>query len=177
MPERVDERKVRIELWTEGDLELLRAANAPEMMVHLGGPETDEQVVARHARYLALNDRDTGQMFRILLLPEAVAVGGIGLWESEWRDEAIYETGWSVLPAYQGRGIATIAIGLVVAHARSEQRHSSIHAFPSIDNAASNAVCRKAGFMLLEESDVEYPPDSGKRMRINNWRLDLAGSG
>ena len=175
MPGRVDEWQVRIEPWTEVDLELLRAANAPEMMVHLGGPETDDQVVARHARYLALNDSDTGQMFRIVLMPEPVAVGGIGLWDSEWLGEEIYETGWSVVPGHHGRGIATVAIGLVVAHARTERRHRSLHAFPSIDNAASNAVCRKTGFALLGERDFEYPP--GSTMQCNDWRLDLAAPG
>lgn len=177
MPQRVDERQVRIGPWTEADLEVLHRNNAPEMMVHLGGPETDDQVVARHARYLALNERDTGQMFRIVLLPDGSAVGGIGVWDSEWRDEAVYETGWSVLPEFQGRGIATAAIGLVVGHARTELRHQYLHAFPSVENAASNAVCRKAGFVLLEECEVEYPPASAKRMRINNWRLDLTVPG
>ncbi len=175
MPQRVEERQVRIGPWTEADLEVLRRNNAPEMMEHLGGPETDDQVVARHARYLALNERDTGQMYRIVLLPENLAAGGIGLWDSEWRDEAIYETGWSVLAEFQGRGIATAAIGPLVEHARTERRHRYLHAFPSIDNAASNAVCRKAGFVLLEECDVEYPP--GSMMRGNNWRLDLTVSG
>lgn len=171
MANRVNEAQVRIEPWAEDDLEVLRRNNAPEMMTHLGGAEADEQVVARHERYLALNDQEAGQMFRIVLLPESCVVGGIGVWDSEWGDEAIYKTGWSVLPEFQGRGIATVAIGLTVAHAWGGRRHRSLHAFPSIDNAASNAVCRKAGFMLHEECDVEYPP--GSMMRVNNWRLDL----
>ncbi|WP_406087002.1 hypothetical protein [Kitasatospora purpeofusca] len=29
---------VRLEPWSEGDAELLRALNAPELMTHLGGP-------------------------------------------------------------------------------------------------------------------------------------------
>lgn len=133
MPQHVNDRQVRIEPWTEGDLEVLRRNNAPDMMTHLGGPETDAQVVARHARYLALNERDTGQMFRIVLLPQRLAVGGIGVWDSEWRDEVVYETGWSVLPEHHGRGIATAAIGLVVEHARTERRHRFLHAFPSVE--------------------------------------------
>ncbi len=173
MPDRVDERQVRIEPWTAGDLDVLRRNNAPEMMAHLGGPETDEQVIARHERYLALNDRDTGQMFRIVLLPDGVAVGGIGVWDSEWRDEAVYETGWSVLPEFQGRGIASVATGLVVEHARAEGRHRYLHAFPSVENAPSNAVCRKAGFTLIGDHDEAYPPGSTNWMRMNEWRLDL----
>lgn len=173
MPNRVTEREIRIEPWSDGDLGILRRNNAPAMMAHLGGPETDEQVVARHERYLALNDRDTGQMFRIVFVPDGVAVGGIGLWDSEWQDEAIYETGWGVLPEYQGRGIATVAIGLVIAHARAVRRRRYLHAFPAVDNAPSNAVCQKAGFTLIGDHDEEYPPGSARWMRINDWRLDL----
>jgi RimJ/RimL family protein N-acetyltransferase len=45
-----------------------------------------------------------------------------------------------------------------------------IHAFPSVANAASNAVCRKTGFQLLGEVDLEYP--RGQPMRCNDWRLE-----
>jgi RimJ/RimL family protein N-acetyltransferase len=40
-----------------------------------------------------------------------------------------------------------------------------------VDNAASNALCRKLGFVLVGETDVEYPP--GHMMRCNDWRIDL----
>jgi len=42
---------VRLVPWAEGDLPALQRANAPELMTHLGGPETDEKVRERHARY------------------------------------------------------------------------------------------------------------------------------
>jgi RimJ/RimL family protein N-acetyltransferase len=44
-------------------------------------------------------------------------------------------------------------------------------AYPGVDNAASNAICRKLGFTLLGAEDFEYPP--GHLMRCNDWRLDL----
>ncbi|HVH31866.1 MAG TPA: GNAT family N-acetyltransferase, partial [bacterium] len=46
-----------------------------------------------------------------------------------------------------------------------------LHAFPSVENGPSNAICRKLGFTLQEEADFEYPP--GHSMRCNDWRLDL----
>ena len=46
-----------------------------------------------------------------------------------------------------------------------------MHAFPAVENAPSNAICRKLGFTLLDEHDFEYPP--GTVMRCNDWRLDL----
>jgi RimJ/RimL family protein N-acetyltransferase len=47
-----------------------------------------------------------------------------------------------------------------------------LHAFPSISHPASNAVCRKAGFVLIGPADFEYPP--GRPMRVNDWRFDLS---
>jgi hypothetical protein len=52
-----------------------------------------------------------------------------------------------------------------------EQRHQFMHAFPSVSNAPSNAICRKLGFSLIEECEFEYPP--GNWLTVNDWRLDL----
>jgi hypothetical protein len=54
------ELAVRLVPWSADDLSLLRRINTPQMRQHVGGPETDEQVVARHQRYLAL---EGGRMF------------------------------------------------------------------------------------------------------------------
>src|ERR1041384_6105205 len=39
---------VRLVPWAETDLPLLRRVNTPEMRRHVGGPETEEQVLSRH---------------------------------------------------------------------------------------------------------------------------------
>jgi RimJ/RimL family protein N-acetyltransferase len=140
------------------------------MTTHLGGPETDAQLVSRHERYLALPGTGTGRMFRVTLLPEEVAAGTIGYWEKQWRDQTVYETGWGTLPEFQGRGVATGAVRAVAPAAARERRHRYLHAFPSVDHPQSNGVCRKAGFELLGDVDFEYPP--GHPMRCNDWRLD-----
>ena len=56
--------------------------------------------------------------------------------------------------------------------ARWEGKHRYVHAFPSVENAASNAICRKVGFTFLGAADFEYP--KGHFMRCNDWRFDLA---
>ncbi|MER6099591.1 GNAT family protein [Streptomyces sp. NPDC001728] len=165
---------VRLEAWSEGDGELLRALNAPELTEHLGGPETEEQLVRRHRKYVGMSAQDpgAGRMFRIVLLPEEAVVGSIGFWVRTGDGEPTYETGWAVLPGFQGRGVATAATRAVAGEARRAGLHRFLHAYPSTDNTASNAVCRKAGFEPLGERDFEYPP--GHPMRCNDWRLDLA---
>jgi RimJ/RimL family protein N-acetyltransferase len=171
--ERTASSSVRIEAWSPADLGLLRRANAPELMDHLGGPETEEQLIARHGRYVALSTDRTGRgrMFRIALTGGADAVGTIGFWERTWQGQEVYETGWAVLPEYQGLGIATAATTAVAEQARAARKHRFLHAYPSVENSASNAVCRKAGFALIGECDFEYPP--GHALLTNDWRLDL----
>jgi hypothetical protein len=44
-----------------------------------------------------------------------------------------------------------------------------------VDHAASNAVCRKAGFTLLGACDFEYP--KGTFIQSNDWVVELAAAG
>ena len=64
-----------------------------------------------------------------------------------------------------------MATALAVERARTEHACRFMHAYPSVDNPPSNAICRKLGFTLLGEHDFEYPP--GNPMRCNDWVLDL----
>jgi RimJ/RimL family protein N-acetyltransferase len=162
---------VRLEPWGEDDLPLLRRLlGDPAMTEHLGGPETEAKLVERQARYVTAREPGLEQMFRIVD-ERGEAAGSVGYWEKELRGGTVYETGWSVLPEHQGRGIASAATRLVIEEARAQRRHRYLHAFPSVDNAPSNAICRKLGFELLGACDFEYPP--GNLLRCNDWRLDL----
>lgn len=174
MLERMNKTQVLIEPWSNADLALLRRINAPEMMEHLGGPETEEQILARHKRYLEIDGKGTGRMFSILLLPHLEVVGSVGYWDSFWQEKSVYEIGWSVLPPFQGRGIATEAVAQAITRARAERKHRFIHAFPSVNNPASNSICRKLNFMYIGECDFEYPP--GSIMRCNDWRLEITAT-
>ncbi|MFG1805282.1 GNAT family N-acetyltransferase [Streptomyces sp. NPDC049040] len=170
-----DLRAAQVELvaWAEADFWLLERANAAEMTEHLGGPESAEQLAARHRRYVAMQ---VGGMFRVVSADGGETVGSIGYWEREWRGGTVWETGWGVLPEFQGRGLAAEAAREVIAVARADGGHRWLHAFPGADHPASNAVCRKAGFEPLGLVDFEYP--KGHIMTSNDWRVDLAtGSG
>jgi len=160
---------IHIKPWEDSDLDLLFQLNAPEMMQHLGGPESEEQILKRHKRYLDLGNK--GRMFSIRLLPELKSVGSVGYWQTTWNNDSVYETGWSVLPLYQGKGIASKAVKLAIDEASNEKKYKYIHAFPSIDNPASNAICQKVGFEYISECKFEYPP--GNFMRCNNWRYNI----
>jgi RimJ/RimL family protein N-acetyltransferase len=159
---------IQLEPWADKDLDLLRRLNTPEIWAHLGGPETEEQVLERHARYLEVETGAEG-MFTVVL--DGATAGNIGYWEREWQGETVYETGWNVLPEFQGKGVATAAAKAIIDRASAAGRHRWLHAYPSVDNAASNAICRKAGFTFAGEHDFEYP--KGSFMRCNDWRHEL----
>ncbi|MCC9308223.1 GNAT family N-acetyltransferase [Kitasatospora sp. RB6PN24] len=163
---------VRIEPWAEEDLGLLQLINTEEMRKHVGGPEGPEALLVRHQRYLEFPHLGTGQMFRIVTGPEGAKAGSVGYHSRRWHGEQVFEMGWNVLPPFQGRGIAAVAARLAAEHAAATGRHTWLHAFPSVDNPASNAVCRRAGFTLIGETEFEYPP--GRFMLSNDWRVNLA---
>jgi RimJ/RimL family protein N-acetyltransferase len=168
----------RIEPWGAGDLPLLeKLLGDPAMTEHLGGPESPKKLAERQRRYERLPGMGKGVMFRIVDAETGEAVGSVGYWERDGADEKVYETGWSVLPEFQGRGIATIATAQVIDRARAERKHRFLHAYPSVDNAASNAICRKLGFTLLGAFEFEYPKGSGNIMQCNDWRLELFAEG
>jgi RimJ/RimL family protein N-acetyltransferase len=168
-------RKVELTLrpWTLEDGELMaRLLGDPAMTEHLGGPESPEQLERRLQRYVEELDGDHGRMFVIEVGPEPAAAGSIGYWPREWQGETVWETGWGVLPEFQARGIATEATRLCLARVAQEHLHRWVHAYPSVDNTASNAICRKTGFTLLGSVEFEYP--KGHWMTCNDWALDLS---
>ncbi|HLZ21686.1 MAG TPA: GNAT family N-acetyltransferase [Ktedonobacterales bacterium] len=169
-----DPHAVRIELWGAGDLPLLKQLNSLEMTAHLGGPESDEKLAERQTRYERLADSGDDRMFKIVVAVTGEAVGSVGYWARSWHGEQVYEMGWGVLPAFQGRGIAAAATAQAIALMKVAGKHRFAHAFPSVDNPPSNALCRKLGFTLVEECEFEYP--AGSFMQCNDWCLDLFAS-
>lgn len=166
---------VRIEPWGAGDLPILeQTLGDPEMTRYVGGPESAEKLAERQERFERLAESGTGRMCKIVDDATGEPLGSVGFWDKTWRDEEVYEIGWFVIRAFQGRGAGAAATALAIAEARAEGKHRFLHAFPSVENAASNAICRKLAFTLVEECDFEYPP--GHVMRCNDWRLDLTAA-
>jgi RimJ/RimL family protein N-acetyltransferase len=60
---------------------------------------------------------------------------------------------------------------MLVTQLRRDHVRRFLHAFPSIANAPSNGICRKAGFTNVGDVQFEYPP--GHSMQCNDWCVDL----
>lgn len=164
---------IQIRPWADRDLDLLRESNSPGMTAHIGGPETDDAVVARHARYLRMWHTGEARMFAIVDGATDEGVGGCGWWSTTWHGDDVCEAGWSVVPEAQGRGLATAAVRLLVADARLHGERRSLTAFPSVDNDASNRVCAAAGFSLR---GVEVLSFLGATLTVNAWVIDILGT-
>jgi len=161
---------VTLEPWGSGDLPLLeRLMGDSRMTEQLGGPESPDKLRKRQDRYERLEGGD--RMFKIVDVASGAGVGSVGFWTKEWRAEQVYEVGWMVVPEFQGRGIAVAATAMAIELAKRDDKHRFMHAFPNVDNAPSNAICRKLGFELLEACEFEFP--KGHYMTCNDWRLDL----
>lgn len=154
--------------WSVEDHALLHAINSdPVQMAHVGGAETDAKIADRNATYA----QDPHQL-RISV--DGAPAGWVGFWEREWHGEQVYEIGWSVLRAFQGRGVARRAALLALDAARATagtDGPASVHAFPDTGNAPSNALCARVGFVLLGEARFEYPP--GTFIAVNDWQIEL----
>lgn len=161
---------VTLRPWSAGDLELLRLANTPEMTAHLNGVESEQQLLDRNARYLRLWEAGEARMF-VIEDEGGRSLGSIGFWNVEWRGEPAWETGWFVVPAAQGRGVASRALGLLLDDARRHRgERRFLTAFPSAENAGSNAVCRRAGFEMVGSITDEF---RGAALTMNEWVVDL----
>jgi RimJ/RimL family protein N-acetyltransferase len=164
----------RMELvgYSDEDLALTVALESdPEVMRELGGPTPKEEIPAIHRRRVATAANEVDWWLKIVPEPGGPAAGTIGVWESRPAGEPIHETGWMVLPEFQGRGIASAALALLLEQARAEPRLRHIHAFPAVTNGPSNALCRKFGFELNGEREFEF---RGQTLRCNHWELDVS---
>jgi RimJ/RimL family protein N-acetyltransferase len=159
---------VELVAYTESDLPLTAALECdPVVMRHLGGPIARADIRAVHRRRL---DSAARGDWWFKIVPEAGGppAGAIGVWETTWQGVRIHEVGWMMLASCHGRGLASRALGMLLARIRADPRFDVIHAFPGADNEPSNALCRKFGFERREQCAVDY---SGRVLRCNHWLL------
>jgi RimJ/RimL family protein N-acetyltransferase len=157
---------------TVEDLPLYEAIHCdPRMMEHLGGPLPREGLAEKLEKDAATTA--AGETWVLVIVPDEdpdAAAGTVTIWSHEEHGEEINEIGWMVLPAYQGSGMGKAAVQAALDRAGVEKRWGVIHAFPPVDNARSNAMCRTLGFEFLEERDFKF---RDRPLRCNVWRLDL----
>ena len=153
------------------DLALFESLNCdPIMMAELGGPTPKERVPQILRNAVESVEDGTCWYYKIIPDDSNEAAGTVCIWETTHEGENINEMGWTILPQFQGKGLGSKAVHVVLDKARAEKRWDVVHAFPSTTNIPSNGICKKMGFSKLEESDFEY---RGHALRCNHWQIDL----
>jgi len=143
----------------------------PAMMEHLGGPLPCDGIEDKLRRDVEAAHSGREWNFKIMDSDDHdQAAGHVCIWNSSFRSEALAEIGWMVLPEYQGKGLATRAARVLLDRAGDEGRWGVVHAFPAVSNAASNAICSRLGFTMVEEVDLDW---AGRALRCRHWLIDL----
>lgn len=158
---------IRLRPYVDADRWLTEAIEtSPTMMAHLGGPLPIDDIPAIHQRRLDGMTVDRLWYFTIELEPDGQMVGTICLWSDPVDGGFQSEAGWAVLDEFQGRGLASAALRLLLERAAADGRWGDIHALPGVTNGPSNALCRRAGFTNVGEVVVDY---AGRQLRCNHW--------
>jgi hypothetical protein len=101
-------------------------------------------------------------MFKIVDEETGEAVGSVGFWEKDWRGEQIYEKGWMVLKAHQGRGIASEATALVVEKAKTDGTRRYLHAFPPPQTARRTRSVASSASRFSARSISSFHPGTSR---------------
>ncbi|MGG1909393.1 hypothetical protein AB1285_20445 [Microbacterium sp. NRRL B-14842] len=156
--------------WSADDLPLLRAANTPEMTVHLNGPESAAEVQARHERYLRLVADGEALMSRSSttrgsLSARSARGGSHGRTSPRGRR-------WFVLPAAQGRRVAARALALLVDVLRG--RVGGRAAPARVPRGRQPRVERRVSSRRFTRRGTITEDFRGAELTVNEWVLDLA---
>ncbi|MDT4968441.1 MAG: hypothetical protein QOJ64_3178 [Acidobacteriota bacterium] len=167
---------ITLETITLEDIPLYESSYCdPRMMEHLGGAWPKERIPQKLRQDIELIE--SGKSWTFKIIPDEndnTVAGSVCLWDHSRNGETITEVGWMVLSPFQRRGLASEAVRAILDKARAEARCKIVHAFPGTLNVPSNAICKKMGFTLIGECDLEY---AGTLLRCNHWRLGLGVDG
>lgn len=156
---------------TEEDVQLrIRLETDDAVMRYLGGARPEADIRRAHSTSLEEWRRDECWPMKVVPDGQDAPVGAVTIFPSSHGAERFYEIGWMTVPELQGRGIASEAVRLILEDARRRRRFGVLHAFPPVANPASNRLCEKHGFALVEECDAVF---SGRTLHCNHWRLEL----
>ena len=95
----------------------------------------------------------------ITIKPDMSLVGTICLWNFS-DDKKTAETGYELIPSYQGKGIMDEALGEMINYAFGKLKLHAIDAFTHRENKASAKLLEKQGFNLIVERKDEEVPDN-----------------
>lgn len=112
---------------------------------------------------LSVEERESGRL-----------VGDIGLNPAD-GEPSVIKVGYTMSPAFQGRGYATEAVGALIGYAFDTLGADIVRAYASAENIASIRVAEKVGMQLVERSERRHGDEVWVGLRFE-MRRDDAGS-
>ena len=164
------------------DLQPLRADHAPAVLafelanrayfaasINDRGDEFFDQFAAQHSAMLAEQEAGLGAYY-VLVAEDGSVLGRFNLYRFE---DGTADLGYRVAQHVAGRGVATAGVRELCRLAAARHGLHTLRAATSSDNAASQRVLAKAGFVPVGPAD---PADIGGKQ--GTWyRRDLAVAG
>jgi len=159
-----------------GDVEAyIRMRCDGAMMADLGGPLPPDRMPGQVARDVDDMTRDEAWIYMIVVddAGKEVVAGTVTVAPHTEPDspERHGEIGWMVLPEHRGSGLATAAAREVLHRVEDSGRWRMVHAFPSVSNDASNAICRAVGFDCVGQRVITF---AGHAFTTNHWQTRTA---
>ena len=102
---------------------------------------------------LSVEERDTGRL-----------VGDVGMSPAE-DEPGVIKVGYTMDPAFQGRGYATEAVVALIAYAFDALGADVVRAYASAANLPSIRVAEKAGMRLVERFERTYEGETWQGVR------------
>ena len=93
---------------------------------------------------LSVEERESGRL-----------VGDVGLSPAD-GEPGVIKVGYTMSPAFQGRGYATEAVGALIGYAFDALGVEIVRAYASAENVASIRVAEKVGMKLMERSERRH---------------------
>ena len=142
---------VALRLWGGGDAAAIAEAFQDPEIHRFSWPRSEPYTLADAHRYLRECDasRAAGRGLELAVTAaggEGAPIGGVALYDVE-RDQDRASLGYWVAPAARGRGVATHAARLLARWAFAELGLARIELTCGPDNAASQAVAARCGFV------------------------------
>jgi aminoglycoside 6'-N-acetyltransferase len=112
----------------------------------------------------SVEDRETGGL-----------VGDIGLSLAD-GEPGVIKIGYTMSPAFQGRGYATEAVGALIGYAFDTLGADIVRAYASAENIASIRVAEKVGMRLMERYERQHGGETWSGVRFDLRRNDRLGA-
>ncbi|HEY2346728.1 MAG TPA: GNAT family N-acetyltransferase [Xanthomonadaceae bacterium] len=142
--------------WREDDLPLATMLwSDPEVTRLIGGPFNADAIHLRLAREIAQQQSHGVQYWPMFQMEDDAFAGCCGL-RPYPREEDVYEIGFHLRPAFQGRGLANEAARAVIAYAFDALDAHALFAGHHPDNTGSAKALAKLGFRY--DRDEFYEP-------------------